>query len=340
MELAAILSSFYAEVRDQEGGRYSQSTMRGIRAGINRHLKMPPHNKNIDITKDREFCEANHIFEGYIKANIVEGNAKVKHKPSMTDRDWEILLNSKELDPRTPKGLQNKVFVNIMTHFSIRGREGLRELRKESFVVRGGDTGLEYVEVNKNFQNFQGAFIEDKVGSERMEQQPNDPKCPVSSFKLYVSKLNREIPTFFCYPVENPAWTYHGKTWYTKKQLGVNTVGNWMTKLSKEVGLTKPYTNHCLRATAATRLVKARINDTQAMSVRSHNHESLLSHITESNASEMRHLSTLLHIVEPLFRAQTAATPSSPASALRKAPIEQVDKQPDTQQPELQPDTQ
>lgn len=297
---------------------------------------MPPHDKNIDITKDREFCEANRIFEGYIKANIMEGNAKVKHKPSMTHKDWKILINSKDLDPRTPKGLQNKVFVNIMSHFSIRGREGLRELRKESFVVRGGDTGLEYVEVNKNFQ---GAFIEEKVGNEIMEQQPNDPKCPVSSFKLYVSKLNRDIPTFFCYPREEPAWTYHDKTWYTKKQLCVNTMGNWMTKLSKQVGLTKPYTNHCLRATAAT-LVKARVNDTQIMSITNHNHESLPSHITEPNASEMRHLSTLLHIVEPLFRAQTAAARSSPACAPSGAPIEQVDKQPETQQPELQPDAQ
>ena len=40
------------------------------------------------------------------------------------------------LDVSTPRGLQDKVFFDVLLQFARRGQEGLRELKKDSFVVR------------------------------------------------------------------------------------------------------------------------------------------------------------------------------------------------------------
>ena len=296
-ELAENLKSFYAEVRDKEGHRYSHSTLTGIRAGLNRHIKMPPFNRTFDIIRDTSFIQANHVFDGYVKANILEGNASVKHKPVISDGDWQKLMNSTELEPVTPKGLQNKVFVNIMTHFARRGREGLRELKKDSFVIRKDDAGLEYIAMAR--KNHQGLNIRDIEEHGIMAEQPNDPMCPLASFKLHLSKLHKNSDIFFCYPTENPKWTYQSETWYTQKQLGVNTIGGWMAKLSKDVELSQVYTNHCLQATVASKLAKAGVSDRSIISVTGHKNESSLKHyISAASASEKRHLSNILHGTE------------------------------------------
>ena len=64
----------------------------------------------------------------------MDGNNKTQHKPAISAADMKKKYNSDALDVNNPVSLQRKVFIDIMLHFSRRGREGLRELRKDSFV--------------------------------------------------------------------------------------------------------------------------------------------------------------------------------------------------------------
>ena len=49
-----------------------------------------------------------------------------------------------------PKALQNKVFFEIMLHFGRRAKEGLRDLKSESFEFRTDDDGHVYVTIAYN----------------------------------------------------------------------------------------------------------------------------------------------------------------------------------------------
>ena len=295
-QLADTLLRFYGEVRDKEGKRYSQNSLRAIRAAINRHIKGAPFNRSIDIALDRQFIQANQVFTGYIKANIREGNAEVKHKVPINDEDWGKLLNSKELDVNTPSGLQNKVFVNIMTQFGRRGCEGLRNLTKKSFRVKKDEFGSEYIErahdeISKNFQG-ENSKEHEKCGV--MHRQFGDPKCPVHSFKLYLSKLAGNSDVLFTYPKNK--WVSSDGTWYTAKPMGHNAISKWMTKLSKAAGLSQIYSNHCLRATVATRLSRAGVPDREIINVTGHKNEQSLKHyVTAQTACQKRKLSTIIH---------------------------------------------
>ena len=73
-------------------------------------------------------------------------------------------------------------------------------------------------------------------------------KCPIKVFSLYLSKL--------C-PKSNFLWQLIFKKqsnddrWYHRKA-GKDTIAQFMPKISEICGLSRRYTNHCLRATKCT----------------------------------------------------------------------------------------
>ena len=56
------------------------------------------------------------------------------------------LYQSNVFNINTPKGLQKKVFFEVMLYFCRRGQQNLRELKKECFVIKKDPNGREYSE--------------------------------------------------------------------------------------------------------------------------------------------------------------------------------------------------
>ncbi len=224
-ELAKLLRRFYAEVRNKEGQQYNHNTMKSIRASINRHLTSPPYNKPIDICKDSVFKEANNVFQGILKENKRTGNDKTKKTQAICKADWLKLHSSPAVLANTPQSLQNKVFINIMTHFGRRGREGLRDLKKSSFNIKKDSQGREYVEcayneVSKNHQT--SGLTDGRNQTESVMYEQPDETCPVKSFKRYINLLDPNCDVFFTLPKRN--WK-NQSVWYTSMPLGKNTWG-------------------------------------------------------------------------------------------------------------------
>ena len=65
-ELNACLKSFYTSARKQDGQFY-KSSLKAIRAAIDRYLRMPPHSKQFSIVADPAFTEANKILDAFLK---------------------------------------------------------------------------------------------------------------------------------------------------------------------------------------------------------------------------------------------------------------------------------
>ena len=131
--LNEILKKFYAEVRQKNGSIYSKAGLINIRAGLQRLITSQPYNRNMNLMKDREFNQANYVIQGQIKKLREEGKDKSKHKEPIEPTDYVKIMNS--LDLNTPQGLQNKVFLDVLKHYGRRGVEGLRQLKRDSFVI-------------------------------------------------------------------------------------------------------------------------------------------------------------------------------------------------------------
>ena len=248
--LASKLRRFYADLRQKTGEVYKRSFLVNVRAGINRHLISPPFERKINLMHDVEFQSANQVFYGVIRMLKQQGLDKTGHKSAIWEEDFKKLYSSGVLGNETPETLLNKVFVEISLHFCRRGREGLRELKKTSFVRKTDCNGKVYIslgfnELEKNHQGFDKRDVQEEP---RMYEQEGE-HCPVRSFDLYVSELHPRCDAFFQRPDPN---FKRKNTWYVNAPLGKNTLCEMMKKMSSKAELSKVYTNHCLRASSIT----------------------------------------------------------------------------------------
>ena len=78
-ELNACLKSFYTSARKQDGEFYKATSLKAIRAAIDRYLRMPPHSKQFSIVADPAFTEANKILDAFVKELRKSGKINITH---------------------------------------------------------------------------------------------------------------------------------------------------------------------------------------------------------------------------------------------------------------------
>lgn len=102
----------------------------------------------------------------------------------------------------------------------------------------------------------------------RMYELKDSILCPYGSFLSYINKLNQDLDVLWQRPSKG------NKLKYDKIAVGKNTLGDKMKNLSKKAGLSKIYTNHCLRATSITELDRSGFEARLIMSISGHQSES------------------------------------------------------------------
>ena len=240
----------------------------------------------------------------------MDGSDKMQHKPAISAADMKKMYNLDALDVNNPVGLQRKVFIDIMLQFSRRGREGLRELWKDSFVFRRDENDREFatIDYHELEKNHQGIHKHECEKDPRMYTQDDPKKCPVKFLNFYLDKLSKDSNAAL-FQKPNPRFKCNaGKPWYCNSPVGINLMGNMMNTISKEAGMSKMYTNHCLRATAATVLSHNNFESRDICSVTGHKStESIKNYVPDPSDDYRYRMSEVLHCY------QTASDPSSKA---------------------------
>ena len=297
-ELDKNLRYFYAEARTRGGALYSRSSLLGLRNAIERYLNNPPFNRGISITKGTEFQSSNKLLQSMIKLNKRENNENTKHKPPIPAADLQKLKSSNTIRGDSPLGLLRNVWLNISLYWCRRGREGQRQLTKQSFQFLFDDNGREYASMTHDeaTKNHPGG-IEDISSVEkeaRMYSTSEDPLFDgLNCLKNYIQKLNPNCEAFFQYPKR--AVKPEDDVWYENKPLGVNKLDGMMKEISKLASLSRIYTNHSVRATAITLWSDAQVPSRHIMAISGHRSEaSLKSYNTRPSSEQLRACSDIL----------------------------------------------
>lgn len=176
--LNTFLRRFYAEVGTAKGNFYAKKSMQVLRFGLQRNFHKLC---KIDIIKDRAFDDANIMFQSMLVKLKNEGKGAVRHIEPIQIEDMEKIQNT--LDQKTPLGLQNKVFIDIMLHMCNKGRENLREMVKDDFEIKTDATQQCYVCKTRDRLTKNHRTDDDSHGG-RMYATPDNPqRCPVLSFE-------------------------------------------------------------------------------------------------------------------------------------------------------------
>ena len=117
--------------------------------------------------------------------------------------------------------------------------------------------------------------------------------CLVKTYELYINRLNNENDFLWQTPKVKVTWD--DAEWYTNESQSKNKIGGLLTFLTKEAHLSKPYTNHCVRATCITLLDRQGFEARYIMTVSGHkNVESIQSYSSKTSEAKKRQMSESL----------------------------------------------
>jgi hypothetical protein len=221
-----------------------------------------------------------------------DGLDKTRHHDPISETDLKTIRES--FDTSSPTGLLHKVWFDLTLGFARRGNENMSELKSNTFRISVDETGIEFIEkVNSEITKNHRGDLKDGVECKTRIYATGSEFCPVESFKMYMRRLNSENHCFF--QGVRKRVTLDDEVWYTSRPMGKTMIGNFMKVISKRAGLTKMYTNHCVRATSVTLLSHAGVETREICKITGHkNDQSLKSYSTESSANQKRAYSAIL----------------------------------------------
>ena len=117
--------------------------------------------------------------------------------------------------------------------------------------------------------------------------------CPVKSFELYTFKIDPDYKSLWQLPKSSVTW--QDAYWFEAAPLSKNKIGSLMSILSKEAGLSKQYTNHCIRNTCITILDRAGHEARHIMTISGHKKmDSITSYAHRTSDNKKRQMSETL----------------------------------------------
>ena len=168
-----ILRKFYGEVRNADGTWYTKKSMITVRFGLQKHFLK---SKNEDVINSDAFSSANEMTKAVLVKLSKEGLWIVRHKEVILPEDLQKLYNHQICSCDTPENLQKRVFFEYLFYFCNRGRENLRDVKKDDFELCRDGQGRKYVsvKVQRQTKNHRGDNLTDDNSKDgRMYEIPS-----------------------------------------------------------------------------------------------------------------------------------------------------------------------
>ena len=193
---------------------------------------------------------------------------QVNHKQPLTDGDLaKVEKYFEDVMSLNPRKLTQYCWFVITVHFCLRGQEVQASLRKQDLVFEEFD-GKTSIRLTTDFQskNCPGEI----KGREFATAGRITAEKQVVAIQKLIEKSHPEIDRLF--QRAHPSFNCKAKTtaWFMKIPLGHNLLGQMMARISENAGLSRRYTNHCLRATCIKRLRKAGFSPQEVCAVSGH----------------------------------------------------------------------
>jgi len=217
----------------------------------------------MDFFRGERFSLVSQSLDAAMKISSREGNGlKTRSAGVINEAEeeklWESVLGNKE-----PKQLLRTLFCLNGLHFALRGGEEHANLSIEQFSIqdRNGKRCIVYKEtVSKTSA---GGLRTTRIRPKEVvhfENETNPERCHVRLFEQFLGVRPAGTTRFYLQPAKHPT-----SVWFTNRPIGKNKLASFLTNMCSEAGLVGKKTNHSLRATCATRLYQAGVEEQQIM---------------------------------------------------------------------------
>ena len=182
---------------------------------------------------------------------------------------------------------------NLILFIQLRGRENLRNLKKDTFAIATNE-GKKYMYVyikttllSKNVKaSLSSKEFRDMKKAKMYESENN---CHVQKFMKYLSLLTSSTTENTLFPLI----TKNGKI-SSNALVGKDKLGNLMSRLSKVCQLSRKYTNHCIRVAGINMLHDGGFSDSTIATITGHKNSASVQRYHRSSESSVYNASNIL----------------------------------------------
>ena len=269
------VSRFITEVKKVNGEQFPAKTLYEIVLCIQFHLE--GRGLIWKILADDRFSDLKFTLDNIMKernSQLVGYGVRKAEVISAIDQDilWSLGL----LGVDGPEQLLNTVVFTIGLSCALRAGQEHRKLRsipfRSQFSWQVGDDGHYYICYTEDLtsKTNHGGLKHRKINGKvvNIHAVPGSAMCPVQILGKYFSMLpqDRKCESLYLQPKKK----FTPNCWYVDKAVGINKLQSVVRDLCSKAGLPGHYTNHSLRATAATRLYHANFDEQVIQEVTGH----------------------------------------------------------------------
>lgn len=257
-EINTTLGRFIHEVRKVNGDRYPGGSLVSIAAGLQAVIREA--NPTVDLFKSAELRPFRDSLDAAMKLSTAAGSS-LNAKPAgiLCVSDEEKIWQSGVLGVDDPVRLTKTLFFLNGLHFALRGgveHAGML-LTQLQVAVRENEECLVYKEATSKTN--QGGLNDKRHKLVDRVYVPTEGNriCHLTAFKKFLKVRPSGVERFYLQPAKN--WESN-TVWFTSRPIGKNQLCKMMADITTDAGVPK-LTNHSLRATCATRLYQAGVDE-------------------------------------------------------------------------------
>ena len=273
--LIFAVSHFVTEVKKLDGSDFPGKTLYDIVICIQFHLETKGFAWK--LLNDNTFKDVKFVLDNVMKIRTQQGLGTSVCKTQIFTPTYEdILWSLGLLGESAPEILLTTVTFLIWKGFALRAGKEHHQLRcppyNSQFAFLSGYMGYSFLRYTEDIglKTNKGGIKHRKVEAKQVDMYPQDnmDRCPIHIILKYLSLLpkNRTCHSLYLQAKKK----FSPGNWYINRPVRENKLRDTVKELCKTAGIPGFYSNHSLRATAATRLYRNNIDEQLIQEITGH----------------------------------------------------------------------
>lgn len=296
-ELNYSVSRFICEVKKSDGTDYPPDTLYALVISLQLYCeKLGYPYKFISHT---EFSQIRHSLDNIMQERAKAGTVSGRRQAQViTIEEEDALWMQGVLGKDTPTKMFHTLVYLIGINFALRGGDEHRNLRvgpTSQLSLETSADGIRFLRYTEDVSKAnKGGLKHRRVQKKRVDafQNKTHPeRCLISLYEEYLHLRPQNAPdALYLRPLIKPGTD---SPWFSLQVVGRQTLSRVVPDICKEGGLPGYRTNHSLRATSATRLYDADVDEQAICEITGHRSNSVRSY-KRTNESRKRKISQII----------------------------------------------
>ena len=252
------LPYFIHEIVKENGERYQNDSLYSIIAGLQNQLNNDNQRMNkINFCSDFKFKKIRDSLDSAMKISAEKCPPKKKAEIVSFEEEDE-LWKSKQLGSETPTQIINTLFYYNGLHFAIRGGSEHRSLKIHQFHIEQEPRSLKKIVYREGKTKTNAGGLKHRkfepVIKSHYENVDQPERCHVRIFEKYMNMRPQDaVDDFYLKPLSN---RFSGRM-----VIGINSLKMELKNMFENAKMMPNKSNHALRATCATRMFCAGVDE-------------------------------------------------------------------------------